>query len=123
MNRSVALAAILTLGGVAVSASAAAYLAPSVAAHPGPAAAVAALTTGAPGARALPSQAAKTAAPTWLAICGMSVNKTWPSRTAGFGPENVSTISAVKLQCYFSDSPNPLHQVRPPIDGIFGPRS
>jgi hypothetical protein len=110
MKRSIALAAVLILGVLPVSASAVAYLAPNAAAHSGPARVTSALTADALGARVLPSPAEKASAPARLAICGMTVNNTWPSPTA------------VKLQCYFNDSPNPLHRAAPQIDQVFGLR-
>jgi hypothetical protein len=122
MKRSVALAALLILGVLPVSASAVAHLTPNATVHPGPARAITALTTGALRAWVLSSSAAKAAVPAWLAICGMSVNNAWPPPTAGFGPVNTGTISAVKLQCYFNDSPNSLHGTAPQIDEIFGPQ-
>jgi hypothetical protein len=123
MKRSIALAAILALGGAPVAACAVAHLAPNAAAHSGPTRGTTAITTGALSPQVFPSSAAKTPVRAGLAICGMSVNNTWPSPAAGFRPVNTGTVSAVKLQCYFNDSPSPLHQTTLQIDGIFGPRS
>jgi hypothetical protein len=119
MKRSIALTAIVLLGGLPVSACGAAH--PVSAAHSAPKPATTALAAGALGARGLSSVSAKTGVPAWLAICGMSVNNTWPPPTAGFGPVITSNASAMKLaQCYFSGFPNRLHPTTRQISGIYG---
>jgi hypothetical protein len=119
MKRSISLAAILALGGLPVWAGAAAHLASTAAAYPAPTRVTTALTAGALDTRGLSSATEKTAVPTLLAICGMSVNNPGPPSTAGFGSANTTDISALKLaQCYFNGSSTPVHRTTPQIDAI-----
>jgi hypothetical protein len=121
MKRSIALAAILALGGLPVWAGAAVHLASTAAAHPAPARVTTALTAGALDTRGLSSARAKTAVPTLLAICGMSVTGPWPPPTVQFGPVNTSDTPALRLaQCYFNRSLGPVHPTTLPINGISG---
>jgi hypothetical protein len=121
MKRSIALAALLALGGLPVWAGAAAHLAATAAAHPAPTRATTPLTGSALDMRGLSSTTAKMPVPTLLAICGMSVDNPWPPSTAEFGSVNASDISALKLaQCYFSGTFRPFHRTTPQIDGISG---
>jgi hypothetical protein len=121
MKRSIALAAILVLGGLPVGADAVAHLASNAAAYPAPAQVAPALTAGTQDAWGLPGPAAKMAAPTLSAICGMSVNNPWPPPTAGLGPVDTGNMLTVKLaQCYFSDPGQPLHRTTPRINGLPG---
>jgi len=120
MKRSIALTAMVVLGGLPVSACGAAHLVSAAAAHSAAKPATTALAPGALDARGLSSVPAKTGVPAWLAICGMSVNDTWPPPAAGFGPVITSNTSAMKLaQCYFSGSPNRLHPTTRPISVIY----
>src|SRR5215469_7767967 len=124
MKRSIALTAIVVLGGLPVSACGAAHLVSAAAAHSAAKPATTGLASGALDARGLSSVPATTGAPAWLAICGMSVNNTWPPAAAGFGPVITSDASAMKLaQCYFSGSPNRLHPTTRQISGIHGSSS
>jgi hypothetical protein len=104
MKRSIALAVILVLGGLPAGAGAVAHWASTAAAYPASEQVTTALTTGERDAQGLPGPAAKMAAPSLLAICGMSVNNPSPSPRAWLGLVNSEDISTVKLaQCYFND--------------------
>src|SRR5215469_2492358 len=120
MKRSIALTAIVVLGGLPVSACGAAHLVSAAAAHSAAKPATTGLASGALDARGLSSVPATTGVPAWLAICGMSVNDTWPPAAAGFGPVTTSNTSAMKLaQCYFSDGTNRLHTTTRQISVIY----
>jgi hypothetical protein len=121
MKRSIALAAILVLGGLPAGADGVAHLASAAAAYPALAPVTPALTAGTQDARGRPGPAAKMATPALLAICGMSVNNPWPPPTAGLGPVETGNMFTVKLaQCYFSDLRHPLHHTTPQINGLPG---
>jgi hypothetical protein len=122
MKRSIALAAILALGGLPVWAGAAVHLASTATAHPARARVTTALTAGALDTRGRSTATAKMPVPTLLAICGMSVNNPWPPPTVEFGSVNTSDISGLKLaQCYFNGTLGPLHRTATQINGISGP--
>jgi hypothetical protein len=121
MKRSIALAVTLVLGGLPAGAGAVAHWASTAAAHPAPAQVTTALTTGARDAQGLPGPLAKMAAPSLLAICGMSVNNPPPSPTAWLGSVSSEDISTVKLaQCYFSDPLDPLNRTALHLNGVPG---
>jgi hypothetical protein len=121
MKRSIALAAILVLGGLPVWAGAAVHLASTATAYSAPARVTTALTAGALGTRGLSSATAKMPVPSLLAICGMSVNNPWLPPAVEFGSVNTSDVSALKLaQCYFNGTLRPLHRPTPQINGISG---
>jgi hypothetical protein len=116
MKRSIALAATLVIGGLPAGAVAVAHWASTAAAYPAPAQ----VTAGERDAQGLPGPAAEMT-PSWLAICGMSVNNPPPSSTAWLGSVNSEDMPAVKLaQCYFSNLQEPLNRTTLHINGVPG---